>query len=205
MVLKCMKHSVAEWSVYGNPYRFSDRALSHSTSCQEAKTKQRWTEETRLTRPWWTYFLQHRREAGKNSYNWRGREWHGIDSRHKKLMRKRTFLAIRALPPLIRIDEVIRDFHHTYSVLRFQQSVCWNVTRDEMFSSLDRDLQALKSTFSSIKYVAFHFIWHRRDFWDILLMQDCGQVATNEVVEKFSQLLWTSLMNQHQTRHIHEF
>ena len=92
------------------------------------------------------------------------------------------------LPPLIRIDEAIRDFHHTYyNVLRFQPSLNWDVTRDEMLYSLDRDLQAIKSSFSSMKYVAFHFIGHGR-VGDILLMQDGGQVTTKEVVERFSQL-----------------
>ncbi len=48
-----------------------------------------------------------------------------------------------------------------------------------MLSSLDRDLQAIKSTFSSIG--------HGR-VGDILLMQAGGQLATKEIVEKFSQL-----------------
>ena len=46
----------------------------------------------------------------------------------------------------------------------------------------------VKSAFSSINYVAFHFIGHRR-VGDILLMQDGGQVATKETVEESSQLL----------------
>lgn len=52
-----------------------------------------------------------------------------------------------------------------------------------MLSSLERDLQAVKSMFSSIKYVAFHFI----RVGDILLMQDGEQVATKEIVAKLSQ------------------
>ena len=40
----------------------------------------------------------------------------------------------------------------------------------------------------STRYVVFHFTGHGRVVGDVLLMQDCGQVATKEIVDKFVQL-----------------
>ena len=91
-------------------------------------------------------------------------------------------------PHLIRIDEAIRDFHHTYSVLRFAKSMYWDVTGDEMLSWLEKDLKAITTNaFSSTRYVVFHFIGHGK-VGDILLMEDGGHVTTKEIVKKFSHL-----------------